>query len=193
MPNVELLDRSIYKPSNITFLIDVSASMRDSLNLPLLKEAMYSLIVDLREIDHVNLITYSNEPRIVKEGIRGDEKQDLIKSISKLTAQGPTMGAKAILFSLDIVLNQYKEEANNQLFLVTDGRFKYNERLHKQWKEKAEGKLIAFTVIALGDDFSAIAQLQEMTKEREGTFIRIENKEQAGLLLLADIKIKSQK
>jgi Mg-chelatase subunit ChlD len=191
--SVEVLDRSIYKSSNITFLIDVSYSMHDSLKLPVMKEAMFALIKNLRDIDNVNIITYSKEPLIVREGVRGDKKETLNSAVNSLIAEGPTMGAQAILFSLDVVLNHFKAEGNNQLFLVTDGKFKYSDKLYEQWKQKIKGKNISFTVIALGDDVKAIQQLQEMTILREGTFIQLQNKEQVQAVLLEDIKAKSKR
>lgn len=139
-PTEEVLDRRIYKSNNITFLIDVSSSMKDSLKLPLMKESMHAIISTLRDIDNVNIITYSDEARIIKQGVSGDNKKMLNKCVSELIAKGPTMGAQAILFSLDVTLHHYLEDGNNQLFLITDGKFKFTDEHYEQWKQKVGEK-----------------------------------------------------
>lgn len=187
------MDRDLYKQNNITFLMDVSYSMKDSMNLPLAKEAIHNLIDALRDIDTVSLITYSDSVRMVKEAIRGDQKSTLNNSVSGLIARGPTMGAKAILFSLDVVLKHYMEDGNNQLFLVTDGRFKFTDEHYNLWQEKSAGKNITLTIIALGNSKSAITQLQEMAVNRGGHFIRIQSHDEAKLKVLEEVKMQSIK
>ncbi len=189
----EELDRKIYKPNNITFLIDVSASMKDSMKLPLIQEAMYSLILSLRDIDNVNIITYSDEARIIKQGVKGDNKTVLNNCVSELKAKGPTMGADAILFSLDAVLKNYIDSGNNQLFLITDGVFKFADVYYEKWKNKVGNKTIVLSIIALGNDEKAIIQLQTMAAKREGTFIRIQNHTEAKTQVLEQIKQKAKK
>jgi Mg-chelatase subunit ChlD len=189
----EVLDRRIYKPNNITFLIDVSSSMKDSLKLPLMKESMYSLISVLRDIDKVNIITYSDEARIIKEGVNGDNKTVLNKCVEGLKAKGPTMGADAILFSLDEALHHYLENGNNQLFLITDGVFKFADVYYEKWKEKVGDKTIVLSIIALGKDQKAIVQLQSMAAKREGSFLRILNHTDAKTVVLEEIKWRAKR
>jgi len=192
-PPKEELDRKIYKPNNITFLIDVSASMKDSMKLPLMQEAMYSLILALRDIDNVNIITYSDEARIIKQGVNGDNKTVLNNCVSELKAKGPTMGADAILFSLDVVLKNYIDSGNNQLFLITDGVFKFADVYYEKWKDKVADKTIVLSIIALGNDEKAIIQLQTMATKRKGTFTRIQNHTEAKTQVLEQIKQKAKK
>jgi len=190
---IEELDRRIYKPNNITFLIDVSSSMKDSLKLPLMKESMYALISALRDIDNVAIITYSDSARIIKEGVKGDNKGVLNNCVSELKAKGPTMGAQAILFSLDVALKNYLDSGNNQLFLITDGVFKFADEYYEKWKEKVSDKQILLSIIALGKDEPAIAQLQAMATKRAGSFIRIKNHADAKTLVLQEIKLRAKK
>jgi len=187
------LDRRIYKPNNVTFLIDVSSSMKDSLKLPLMKESMYTLIEALRDIDNISIITYSDEARIIKEGVKGDRKAVLNRCVSELYAKGPTMGAQAILFSLDVVLKNYIDTGNNQLFLITDGVFKFADGYYEKWKEKVGDKKIVLSIIALGEDEKAITQLQAMAIKREGSFIRIKNQTDAKTVVLDEIKGRAKK
>jgi hypothetical protein len=192
-PPKEELDRRIYKPNNITFLIDVSTSMKDSMKLPLMKQAMYALISALRDIDNVNVITYSDSARIIKEGVKGDEKTILRECVSKLKAKGPTMGAEAILFSLDIALKNYLDTGNNQLFLITDGVFKFADEHYQLWKEKVGDKNIALSIIALGSDKQAMTQLQAMATKRKGSFMWIKNRGNAKTIVLDEIKKRAKK
>ncbi|MGZ4043944.1 MAG: VWA domain-containing protein, partial [Bacteroidia bacterium] len=104
-----------YKPNNIVFLIDVSNSMKDSLKLPLMKKAMYTLIDAVRDVDRITLLTYSDSVKIIKESVSGTDKKQLKEIVSSLKAKGLTKGNKAILRSQAIAQSHFIEGGNNQI------------------------------------------------------------------------------
>jgi Mg-chelatase subunit ChlD len=147
----------------------------------------------LRDIDIVNIITYSEESHIIKQGVSGDKKEILNESIKGLYAKGKTMGAQAILFSLDVALKHYLQDGNNQLFLITDGIFKFTDEHYEKWKQKVGDHKIVLSIVGLGKDAKAITQLQEMATKRQGTFIWLNNHQDAKTLVLEEIKVHAKK
>ncbi len=193
LPSIELLDNRLYKPNNIVFLIDVSGSMGDSLKLPLMKKALHFLIKNLRDIDKITFITYADSVSLVHEATPGTAKKELETIVNGLHSKGYTKGAKAILYALDIALNNYIPEGNNQIFMATDGKFAFYEGHYKQWVEKQGDKKIILSAIAFGNDHAAIKNLKDIAAKGKGSFIRIKNSQQAESAILDEVKLRSKK
>ncbi len=187
------LDRSLYKPNNITFLVDISGSMKDSTKLPLMKIALYNLIDELRDIDKVTFITYADTVIIVEEAILGSNKEVLTSTTQKLKAKGMTKGSKAIMVALDNSLKHYIVEGNNQIILVTDGKFFFSDKNYEMWSQKTGDKQIVLSTLALGNDPKALSNLKDIAKKGKGSFIRIRDRKDAEKAVSEEIKNRSKK
>lgn len=185
------LDLAKYKPNNIVFVVDVSNSMKDSLKLPLMKIALHRLVETLRPEDHVSFITYADTTKLLAEHLNGNDKKTLDELIEKLRAKGLTKGNKAILFGQDIALKNYIPEGNNQIILVTDGKFRFWPEDQKKYKEKQGDKVIILSTVAFGNDSEALKNLKEISKIGDGSFIHIKNNKNVKEVLLDEIKAKS--
>src|SRR5262249_5882620 len=78
------------KPSNLVFLIDVSGSMSTPERLPLLKSGLRMLVDKLTESDKVSIVTYAGASGIALQPTSGDRKNDILRVIEGLQAQGGT-------------------------------------------------------------------------------------------------------
>jgi hypothetical protein len=188
-----ILPVSVYKPNHLLFLIDVSNSMKDSLKLPLMKLAIRQLINDLRAIDRVTFITYSDSIRVLAENIGGSEKKLLHSLNNSLKAKGLTKGRQAILKSEDVLLKHYVADGNNQIILATDGKFNFYPDDRKNFESKQNGKPIVLSTLAFGNDKEAMHNLKEIAKAGNGSFIHIKKQQHAYELLLNEIKERSKK
>ncbi|MCW3078057.1 MAG: hypothetical protein JWO32_2666 [Bacteroidetes bacterium] len=165
-----------YKPNNIVFLIDVSNSMKDSMKLPLLKKAMYTLIDAVREVDRITLLTYSDSVKIIKESVSGRDKQQLKEIVSSLKAKGLTKGNKAILRSQTIAQKHFIPGGNNQIIMATDGKFRFYSEDQQKWESAQQDKKITLTTVGFGDDKEAMTNLKEISEIGSGSFIHIKKK-----------------
>ncbi|MBK6835803.1 MAG: VWA domain-containing protein [Bacteroidetes bacterium] len=191
--NDEGLSRFKYEPNNIVFLLDVSRSMRDSSRLPLLKKAIMEMITNLRDIDKISIVTYADSILLKCEAFPGTERDKLKNILDPLYAKGYTRGAKAVLFSLDIALKNYINEGNNQLFLATDGKFTFSEAYQKEWTKKTMGKDVVLSVVGLGNDEEAMKNLKQIAEFGKGSFIHIKDFEKDKILLIDEIKLRSER
>ena len=186
-----ILDGDLYKPNNIVFLVDVSSSMSDTSKLKVMQHALHYLISVLRPTDKISFITYADSVHVLRDGINGDQKDDLNAVVNKLKARGSTRGRKAIFFSLDIALKNYIDEGNNQILLATDGKFRFYSEDQQAYLTKQGSHHIKLTTIALGNDKDALKNLKEIAEIGKGNFIHIKNKNKGQEQLLNEIKENS--
>lgn len=181
-----------YKPNNIVFLIDVSNSMKDSMKLPLMKKAMYTLIDAVRDIDKITLLTYADSVRVIRENVSGANKKELKEIVSALRAKGLTKGNRAILRSQGIAQKHFIAEGNNQIIMATDGKFRFYSDDQKKWNESQGDKRIILTTVAFGDDHEAMKNLKEIAEIGGGSFIHIKKNGNEDKLL-EEIKTRSKR
>ncbi len=189
--NNGLLDEILYKPNNIVFLVDVSSSMKDTLKLNVMKEALHHLIAVLRPTDKVTFITYADTVKLLKDGLTGNNKKELNEVVDKLKARGLTKGNKAILYSLDVALKNYIPQGNNQILLTTDGKFRFYSEDQKTYLTKQGDKQIKLSTIAFGNDKPALKNLKEIATIGNGNFVHIKNRNKAKEQLLDEIRENS--
>ncbi|MCC6369460.1 MAG: VWA domain-containing protein [Bacteroidia bacterium] len=188
----EYFSRENYKPNNLIFLVDVSSSMRDSLKLPLMKNALHILIDKVRDVDSITFITYASKVTVLSEAVSGADKKKLHTLVDSLKAKGMTSGNKAILLSQQIGQKHFIAAGNNQIFLATDGEFKFAKEDYQKWKENQKDKKIIVSTIAFGDDKDALKNLKQIAEKGEGSFIPIKSKNGSSDKLLNEIKLRSR-
>ncbi len=188
----EYFSRENYKPNNLIFLVDVSSSMRDSLKLPLMKNALHTLIDKVRDIDSITFITYASKVTVLSEAVSGADKKKLHLLVDSLKAKGMTSGNKAILLSQQIGQKHFNAGANNQIFLATDGEFKFSKEDYQKWKENQKDKKIIISTIAFGNEKLALNNLKHISEKGEGSFISISNKGDSNEKLINEIKLRSR-
>jgi Mg-chelatase subunit ChlD len=187
------LSRLEYRPNNILFLVDVSGSMKDSMKLPLMKEALHVLIDAVRDIDRISFVTYADSVKVISEGISGADKESLHHTVNGLKAHGLTRGNKAILFSQQLAQKHFITEGNNQVFLSTDGKFRFYPDDVKKWKERQVDGRIVLSTVAFGTDREAIKNLKEIADNGGGSFIHIKKRNGAKEKLLEEVKGRSRR
>jgi Ca-activated chloride channel homolog len=114
---------SLYKPNNLVFVLDISASMRVEGRLDLLKAAMIELVYMLRDIDKLTIITYSNHAEVILETGVVNDKDAVIGLIQQLTAGGVTDGGKGMKMGYEMAQKAFISGGNNQVIMTTDGAF----------------------------------------------------------------------
>lgn len=185
------LPLSIYKPNNLVFLVDVSTSMKKNGKMELLKIAMIELLDLLRPVDRFALISYSSETKILIESQGNLNKSACVEAIQALNPSGNTAGAKAINKSLQVSLNQYILDGNNEIILATDGAFNDgNEKAIKEVK-KIKKQDIKLSVLGIKCGAFTTKQMTELAVLGEGEFIPFEYATEAGDQLIDQIKKSS--
>ncbi|MCR4641911.1 MAG: VWA domain-containing protein, partial [Lachnospiraceae bacterium] len=109
------------KGSNIVFLIDTSGSMFDNNKLPLAQEAFKLLQEQLSDKDTISIVTYAGGDKVVLEGAKGSDHEEIVEAIDSLEAWGSTNGEGGIKKAYEIAEKYFIEGGNNRILLATDG------------------------------------------------------------------------
>lgn len=113
--------------NHILFLLDVSASMKKSDRLPLLRDSFLRLLKYMRPVDRVSVITYSGTPKIVLEAVPAIYRDSIAQSIERLVSKGSTKTYKALKQAYQLSENHFLSNGNNRIILATDGGFEISE------------------------------------------------------------------
>jgi Ca-activated chloride channel family protein len=114
-------------PSNLVFLIDVSGSMFGANRLPLVKSSLKLLVDQLRDVDHVAIVTYAGNAGLKLASTPGNQKMKIKDAIDDLEAGGSTAGGAGIKLAYDIARQNFIKKGNNRIVLATDGDFNVGE------------------------------------------------------------------
>ena len=117
--SVEILDSK----NNFVFLIDVSGSMNTDNKIGLFKESFRLFMENISEDDTVSIVTYASGVRVIADGVKGNEKMELIESVEELNASGSTNGSGGIQKAYELAQKHFISDGNNRVLIATDGDF----------------------------------------------------------------------
>lgn len=109
--------------NNFVFLIDTSGSMSSINKLGLFQESFRLFADSINENDTISIVTYANGVRVVADGIKGDNKNELVSAVDSLVANGGTNGSGGIQTAYNIAQKHFIDNGNNRILLATDGDF----------------------------------------------------------------------
>ncbi|MGL6290301.1 MAG: vWA domain-containing protein [Silanimonas sp.] len=110
-------------PSNLVFLVDTSGSMQDADKLPLVKQALRELVVQMRPQDRIALVVYAGSAGLVLPPTPGSERGTILEALDRLEAGGSTNGGAGIELAYRIAREATIDGGVNRVILATDGDF----------------------------------------------------------------------
>ncbi|MEM6394985.1 MAG: VWA domain-containing protein [Bacteroidota bacterium] len=179
-----------YKPNNLVFLIDRSASMRPSQKLPLLKLSLKQLISQLRNIDRLTLISFANSATIHFSTQGVTQKDSLYSLIDNFVASGKTKANQGLQLAYDYTTQNFIADGNNEIILVTDGLFSLTAQDRQRIQSDND---IVLSTVGLGDNREALRELRKLATITDGSFIHIQNAETDTEALLEEVKVRSRR
>lgn len=185
-----------YRPNNVVFLIDVSASMRDSLKLPLLQKAVVNLLVSLRPIDRLAIVTYADGVNIVLPSTPVTDKGRIVDIINSLKAGGMTEGGKGMKKAYRVAESNFIPGGNNQIILATDGAFSSLGEEEGELNKLIDNGVkqgIGLSILGFGNKKYALQTMEKFSKAGRGSYLLIKEKTDADTVLVEEIKSRSRK
>ncbi|XP_043092585.1 inter-alpha-trypsin inhibitor heavy chain H5 [Puntigrus tetrazona] len=181
-------------PKNVVFVIDTSASMVGT-KMRQTKEALFTILRELRPNDHFNFVTFSNRVRVWQPGklvpFTPNNIRDAKKFIYMISPTGGTDingGIQTGSALLSDYLSSKKESHHNSVSLIiflTDGRptvgVVQSPVIIGNTKTAVQEKFCLFT-IGMGDDVD-YRLLERMSLENCGTMRRIPEDADASVML----------
>ncbi len=109
------------KPAVLTFVIDVSGSMRRENRIGLVKKALRLLVDELDERDKIGIVIYGSNAKVLMEHKSIENKKQILKAIDQLEARGSTYAEKGIRLGYELALKYYEPGFINRVILCSDG------------------------------------------------------------------------
>ncbi|MEN8148473.1 MAG: VWA domain-containing protein [Planctomycetota bacterium] len=176
-------------PRNLVFLLDVSGSMDQTGKLPLVVSAMRLLVDQLGPDDHVGIITYSDESRVVLEPTRGDSHQTIHAALEGLETGGSTNAGAGIREAYELARRHYVSDGINRVILATDGDFNVgvtnrSDLVRLIESEREDG--VFLTVLGVGVGNLKDSQLDLLAGRGNGTYAYLDSLAEARKVLVEE-------
>ncbi|MEL6134112.1 MAG: VWA domain-containing protein, partial [Bacteroidota bacterium] len=134
--------------NNLVLLVDVSASMRRSDRLPVLKESMQRLLSHMRPEDQISVIVYSNETKVLLKAVSASRKNEIVDAIDRFGGAGGTKSKSALRTAYNLAKDYYVANGNNRIIMATDGYFEIEDVYRVA--ERISDDQIALSVFSFG-------------------------------------------
>lgn len=173
--------------SNLVFLLDVSGSMSDSFGM--MKKAIRMLVEQLRDDDHVAIVTYAGDAKLHMASTAGRRKVQILAAVEALECGGWTHGGAGIQLAYDQAKKHFDPKANNRVILISDGDFnvgpsgpRETERLIREQR----GNGIFLTVLGVGCGNYQDATMKRLSTAGKGNYAFIDNLLEAKKVLMSE-------
>lgn len=183
-----------YAPCNIVFLMDISSSMANYDKMPLLKTSVKEMLKMLRSFDRVGIITYASSTNILLPSASGTEKTLIASLVDSLLAGGLTAGGRGIKEAYEMAWENFIEDGNNQVILVTDGVFNISDEGYNLLQDvrRNANRGVTISVIGIKNGKVTFESLKEIAKKGKGNYTRIRTEEEAKAGLVNEVKLSSK-
>ena len=176
--------------SNLVFLLDVSGSMHSPNKLPLVKDAMRTLIRRLDKRDRVAVVVYAGASGLVLPSTTADNSETIGHVLNNLNAGGSTNAGAGIQLAYETARQHFIEGGNNRVILCTDGDFNVGvsdrgELAAIAGKEAGTG--ISLTVLGFGMGNYNDNMLEELSNKGKGSYAYIDSEAEARKVFLRDL------
>ncbi len=175
-------------PGNFVFLVDTSGSM--SQEMPLLKKSMTMLVEKMRPQDRISIVAYAGFAGLVLPSTSGEDKEKIIETINKFSAQGSTAGAAGINLAYDIAKRNFIKNGNNRVVLITDGDFNVgvsSEGELVRMIEKKRAENIFLTVLGVGMGNYKDNKMEMLADKGNGNYVYIDSVKEAKKALVNEM------
>lgn len=162
-----------FMPANITFILDISASMRMGEKMELMKFALIQLSEMLRIQDNISIVTYSSDAQILLKPTEGVAKEKIKTVVSELRAGGMTAGGAGIKLGYKTNLKSYNENGVNQIIIITDGDFNRNSGDYLKYVKKYKKKGINMSVVGILNSEKDKEAMRDIAQKGGGRYIPI--------------------
>lgn len=181
------VDMSQSPQSNMVFLVDVSGSMRDDLDL--VKDSLKMLAGQLRAEDRVAVVVYAGAAGTVLEPTAGNDTKTIEEALDRLQAGGSTAGSEGIELAYKLAEQSFIKGGNNRVILATDGDFNVgltSEAALVKLIEKKREKGIFLTVLGFGSGNYDDAKSESLADHGNGNYSYIDNLLEAKKVLVRE-------
>jgi Ca-activated chloride channel family protein len=168
-------------PAVLTFVIDVSGSMGDNGKLEMVKDALATLVNQLRPDDSVGIVVYTDDARIIMPTTTHDREQ-VLQAIEQLQPENSTNAEAGLRLGYQLAVAAFKPDASNRVILCSDGVANVGNITQTSiWQniEEYAAKGINLTSIGVGMGEYNDVLLEQLADKGKGTYHYVDTLEEA--------------
>lgn len=163
-----------FRPLNVTFVIDISSSMKIGDRLELMKYSLHQLSTILRPEDQLSIVSYATEAEVLLNTTSGDKKEKLKTAISSIKAGGMTAGGQGIKLGCKLNAKTLNTDGENLIYIITDGAFNKDSKTYLESIDKYKEMGIRISVIGIQNTPHDAISMQKVASLGGGDYISIQ-------------------
>lgn len=109
------------KDAILTFVIDVSGSMKRENRLGLVKKALALLLEQLRQGDKIGIVVYGSDAHVLLPHTGIENREYILDAINRLTPDGSTNAEAGLKIGYKLALKNSRVDCINRVILCSDG------------------------------------------------------------------------
>ena len=156
----------------LTFVVDVSGSMAEPGRLDLVRDALHTLVDQLRPTDSVAIVAFSNQARVVRKMTPASDAKALHDAIDSLHSEGGTNLEDGLVRGYQVAREGFRAQRTNRVIILSDGLANIGdteaEPILRRVREEAN-KQIALLGVGVGSEFGD--RLMEQLADRGDGFV----------------------
>jgi Ca-activated chloride channel family protein len=165
----------------LTFVVDVSGSMGEPGKLDLVRDALNTLVEQLRPTDSVAIVGYDDTARVLRPMTAVRDRATLHAAIGELRPGGSTNLEAGLVTGYRVAREGFRDGATNRVILLSDGLANVGntepEPILRQVRDAA-AKRIALLGVGVGSDYWD-ALMEQLADQGDGYVVYVSELAQA--------------
>ncbi len=170
------------KPVHLTFLVDVSGSMKAADKLPLAQKALNILVGNLKADDTVALSTYAGHVAEILPPTGASQKDKIRAAIGQLTAGGGTGMSSGMESAYKSAMKNFKKDHVNRVIILSDGDANIGPKSHQEILSRIKhfaDEGITLSTIGVGMGNYKDTTMEQLANKGNGNYYYIDGEREA--------------
>ena len=178
------------KEATLTFVIDVSGSMRMESRLELVKKALRLLVEQLRPTDKIGIVVYGTDARVVLPHTSTVNREHILDKIDSLSPEGVTNVEDGIRKGYELASKNAQQDCINRVILCSDGVANEGvtspEMLLKEIRDYVD-EGIFLTTVGFGMGNYNDVLMEELAKKGNGNYAYVDKLKEAKRIFVQNL------
>jgi len=176
------IDAEERKRANLTFVIDVSGSMKQDNRIGLVKRSLRLLVNQLNADDRIGIVVYGTTARKVLNPTPVEDGELILDAIDDLRIEGSTNAEAGLLAGYKMAGKSFEKNAINRVILCSDGVANIGETEPEGILNTIEdfaGRGIYLSAFGFGMDNYNDVLMEQLADKGNGTYAYIDDIDEA--------------